>query len=208
MSKAEGPPKTILVTSPSGGDGKSTTCMNTAIALANQGSRVILIDADMRRPSIDRLTDINESAGLSNLLTSHLDPSSFIQRHRAVANLWLLPAGDPTPVPADLLASKRFRDVLNQLSERYDFVLIDSPPLLLVTDALLIATRVDSVILVVRSGSTSRSALRETSRMLRNVRVRPLGNVLNGVGKGSSSYPYRGLIIEYDKSERSERYAS
>lgn len=206
MSKAEGPPKTVLFTSPAGGDGKSTTCMNTAVALAHQGNRVLLIDADMRRPSIDRLTNMEQSIGLSNLLTSQMDVSSLIQVHRDVANLWLLPSGDPTPVPAELLGSNRFRDVLQQLEEKFDFVFIDSPPLLLVTDALLIATQVQGVILVVRSGSTTRSALRDTARLLRTVRVALLGNVLNGANRKSSGYRYK--TVEDDNSTRSARYAS
>jgi capsular exopolysaccharide synthesis family protein len=181
-------PQTVLFTSPETGDGKTTTCVNTAAALAQLGRRILIVDADLRRPGMRSLRNNGDSLGLSEVLTGGADVMSIIQPFRGVANLSLLPAGDLPAHPAELLASKGLRDALNKVREKFDFVFIDSPPLLLVTDALLVAMQVDGVVLVLRAGSTTRPALRGALRLLHRVHAPLLGTVLNGVNRKSTEY--------------------
>ena len=184
----EGHPQTVLFTSPGTGDGKTTTCMNTAAALAQLGCRILIVDADLRSSGLRSLANIEKSVGLSHVLSGQADVMSIIRPYRGVANLSVLPSGDLPAYPSELLGTKRFRDVLKNLREKFDFVFIDSPPLLLVTDALLLAMQVDGVILVLRAGSTSRPALRSALRLLHRVHAPLLGSVLNGVNRKSEEY--------------------
>ena len=187
-SRTEGHPQTVLFTSPEVGDGKTTTCVNTAAALAQSGWRVLIVDADLRRSGLQMLTSMERGAGLSNVLSGQGDVMSLIRSYRGVPNLSILPSGDVPDYPAELLGSTRFGDVLKNLRQKFDFVCIDSPPLLLVTDALLLAMKADGVILVLRAGSTTRPALRRALRMLHRVRAPLLGSVLNGVNGKSAEY--------------------
>ncbi len=195
-------PKTVLFTSPETGDGKTTTCVNTAAALAQLGRRILIVDADLRRPGMRSLRNNGDSLGLSQVLSGAVDVMSIIQPFRGVANLSLLPAGDLPAYPAELLASNTLRDALSKVREKFDFVFIDSPPLLLVTDALLVAMQADGVVLVLRAGSTTRPALRGALRLLHRVHAPMLGSVLNGVNRKSTEY----RIIDSNQA-RSTHYA-
>lgn len=186
--RAEGHPQTVLFTSPEIGDGKTTTCVNTAAALAQLGYQILIVDADLRRPGLRSLTNMEKSVGLSDVLSGQADVMSIIRSYRGVTNLSILPSGDLPAYPAELLGSKCFRDVLKNLREKFDFVFIDSPPLLLVTDALLLAMQVDGVILALRAGSTTRPALRSALRLLHRVHAPLLGSVLNRVNGNVAEY--------------------
>jgi succinoglycan biosynthesis transport protein ExoP len=178
----------VLFTSPGTGDGKTTTCMNTAAALAQLGCRILIVDADLRSSGLRSLANTEKSVGLSHVLSGQADVMSIIRPYRGAANLSVLPSGDLPAYPSELLGAKRFRDVLKNLREKFDFVFIDSPPLLLVTDALLVAMQVDGVILVLRAGSTTRPALRSALRLLHRVHAPLLGSVLNRVNRKSAEY--------------------
>jgi len=184
------PPKVILVTSALPQEGKTTTSMNTAIVLAQKGSRVLIIDADMRRPSVHKALGMGPRTGLSNVLTGNAQLHQAVVRSMVIPTLFVLTAGTPPPNPAELLASTNMRDVLNELREQYDHIVIDTPPTLSVTDAVLMSTTADSVVLVIRSGQTTRQALRRARDLLVRVNARIAGVLLNAADLKSADYYY------------------
>ncbi len=171
--------RVILVTSPRPGDGKSTTTSNLAIALAQAGRRVLLIDSDLRRPSQDRLHGLQCDRGLANLLGG---PGSLVDvvQPSAVAGLDILGVGAVPPNPAELLMSPRLVEVLDEARGAYDVVLIDSSPLLAVTDPTILGAVTDSILLVARLGSTSQKDARRSVAMLQDLGIPVLGLVING----------------------------
>jgi succinoglycan biosynthesis transport protein ExoP len=184
------PPKVILITSALPQEGKTTTSLNTAIVLAQKGSRVLLIDADMRRPSVHKALGMGPRTGLSNVLTGNAQLHNAIVRSTLIPTLYILTAGTPPPNPAELLASANMRDVLNELREQYDHIVIDTPPTLSVTDAVIVSTSADSVVLVIRSGQTTRQALRRARDLLVRVNARIAGVLLNAADLKSADYYY------------------
>src|SRR5581483_1747617 len=160
LSSLGAPPKIIMVTSAMPQEGKTTTSINTAIVLAQKGVRVLLIDADLRRPGVHKALGLGPRSGLSNVLTGSADIHQAITRSPLIPSLYVLPAGTPPPNPAELLASTNMRDLVESLSAEYDHILIDTPPTLSVTDAVVLSTRADAVVLVIRSGKTTKQALR------------------------------------------------
>jgi succinoglycan biosynthesis transport protein ExoP len=190
LSSMGRPPKTILVTSALPQEGKSVTSVNTAIVLAQQGSRVLIIDADLRRPTIHKHLRVPVVGGLSRVLTGTADIDKAIVPWPKLPQLHVLPAGPHPPHPAELLSSQAMRDLLEQLKERYDHILIDTPPVLSVTDAVLLSVQVDSVLLVLRSGRTTKMALRRACDLLFQVSARLTGVIVNGVDLRSPDYYY------------------
>ena len=190
LSSLGAPPKVILVTSALPQEGKTTTSINTAVVLAQKGVRVLLIDADMRRPSVHKTLGMAPGSGLSNVLTGTATVQTAITRSPQLANLFVLPSGTPPPNPAELLASSNMRTMLAQLREQYDHIVIDTPPTLSVTDAVVLSTRVDAVVLVIRSGQTTKTALRRSRDLLMQVNARVCGVLLNAVDLASPDYYY------------------
>ncbi|MBZ5722047.1 MAG: polysaccharide biosynthesis tyrosine autokinase [Acidobacteriia bacterium] len=184
------PPKVILVTSALPQEGKTTTSINTSIVLAQKGTRVLLIDADLRRPSIHKTFGMGPRAGLSNVLTGNASLAQCTVRSSILPNLFVLPSGTPPPNPAELLASTNMRDVLAELREQYDHIVVDTPPTLSVTDAVIMSTRADAVVLVIRSGQTTKQALRRARDLLAQVNARVSGVLLNAVDLTSPDYYY------------------
>ena len=190
LSSLGAPPKILLITSALPQEGKTTTSINTAIVLAQKGVRVLLIDADMRRPSIHKTLGIGPRSGLSNVLTGTAELTSTIVKSPMMANLFVLPAGTPPPNPAELLASVHMKALLTQLRDQYDHIVIDTPPTLSVTDAVVLSTRADAVVLVIRSGQTTKTALRRARDLLMQVNARVAGVLLNAVDLTSPDYYY------------------
>src|SRR3989441_9683581 len=184
------PPKVIMVTSALPQEGKSTTSINCAIVLAQKGVRVLLIDADLRRPSIHKTLGMGPRSGLSNVLTGSTTLQQAITRTPILPNLHVLPAGTPPPNPAELLASTNMKDVLAQLREEYDHIVLDTPPTLSVTDAVVLSPRADAVVLVIRSGQTTKQALRRSRDVLLQVNAKVSGVLLNAVDLSSPDYYY------------------
>ncbi len=184
------PPKVILITSALPQEGKTTTSINTAIVLAQKGTRVLLIDADLRRPSIHKTLGMGPRTGLSNVLTGNSTLQQSTVRSTIIPSLFVLPAGTPPPNPAELLASSNMRDVLEELREQYDHIVVDTPPTLSVTDAVVMSTRADSVVLVIRCGQTTKQALRRSRDILAQVNARVSGVLLNAVDLTSPDYYY------------------
>ena len=190
LSNLGAPPKVIMVTSALPQEGKSTTSINCAIVLAQKGVRVLLIDADLRRPSIHKTLGMGPRSGLSNVLTGSTTLEQTITRSTILPNLQVLPAGTPPPNPAELLASSNMRDVLAELREQYDHIVVDTPPSLSVTDAVVLSPRADAVVLVIRSGQTTKQALRRARNVLTQVNAKVIGVLLNAVDLTSPDYYY------------------
>jgi succinoglycan biosynthesis transport protein ExoP len=184
------PPKVILVTSALPEEGKTTTSINSAIVLAQRGTRVLLIDADLRRPSIHKTLGMAPGNGLSNVLTGGATLEQAVMLSSISPSLSILAAGTPPPNPAELLASNNMREVLDTLRDQYDHIVIDTPPTLSVTDAVVLSTSADAVILVIRAGQTTKQALRRARDVLIQVNARICGVLLNAVNLNSPDYYY------------------
>jgi tyrosine-protein kinase Etk/Wzc len=182
FARAEKPAKTMVFTSPAPGDGKSTSSSNLAITLAQQGLRAVLIDADMRRGAIHEAFDVSQRPGLSDYLLGGVSLEEVIRGVELEgARFDFIPTGTLPPNPAELLASARMQALLEHLDGEYDAVIFDAPPLNVVTDAAILGSRADGVIVVVRAGITDRGALRYALSQLEAVRARVLGCLLNDV---------------------------
>jgi len=207
LSNLGSPPRVIMVTSALPQEGKTTTSINTAVVLAQKGVRVLLIDADLRRPSIHKTLGMGPHSGLSNVLTGSTTLEQAITKTTILPNLFVLPAGTPPPNPAELLASSNMRDVLNQLRDEYDHIVIDTPPSLSVTDAVVLSPRADAVVLVIRSGQTTKQALRRSREVLTQVNAKVVGVLLNAVDLSSPDYyyyyEYQGKYAQYYRNEDS-----
>ncbi len=188
LSSSGAPPKVILITSALPQEGKTTTSINTAIVLSQNGSRVLLVDADMRRPSVHRIFQIDSSVGLSTLLAGSSSFEESTLTSSEVPNLTILPAGPPPPQPAELLHSETMKRLLAQWREQYDHIVIDSPPALSVTDAVLLSVQADSVVLVIRAASTRKAALQRACDLLGQVNAQVMGFVMNGVDVNAADF--------------------
>jgi polysaccharide biosynthesis transport protein len=210
LSNLGAPPKVVMVTSALPQEGKTTTSINTAVVLAQKGVRVLLIDADMRRPSIHKTLGMGPHSGLSNVLTGSTPLEQAITSTSMLPNLFVLPAGTPPPNPAELLASANMRDVLGQLREQFDHIVIDTPPSLSVTDAVVLSPRADAVVLVIRSGQTTKQALRRSRDVLTQVSAKVVGVLLNAVDLSSPDYyyyyEYQGKYARYYRDEDSSEH--
>jgi succinoglycan biosynthesis transport protein ExoP len=190
LSNLGAPPKVIMITSALPQEGKTTTSINCAVVLAQKGIRVLLIDADLRRPSIHKTLGMGPRSGLSNVLTGSATLQQAITRSSLLPNLSVLPAGTPPPNPAELLASTNMGDVLEELRGQYDHIVLDTPPALSVTDAVVLSQRADAVVLVIRSGQTTKQALRRSRDILMQVNAKVSGVLLNAVDLSSPDYYY------------------
>ncbi len=208
LSNLGAPPKVIMVTSALPQEGKTTTSINCAVVLAQKGIRVLLIDADLRRPSIHKTLGMGPRSGLSNVLTGSATLETAITRSPILPNLDVLPAGTPPPNPAELLASSNMRDVLAELREQYDHIVVDTPPTLSVTDAVVLSPRADAIVLVIRSGQTTKQALRRSRDILMQVNAKVSGVLLNAVDLSSPDYyyyyEYQGKYARYYRNDESQ----
>ena len=192
LSQADHPPQVILVTSALPREGKTTAAANLAVTLAQLGDSTVLVDADLRKPGIGRLLNLaaGKYAGLSSYLAgvSSLDLVSV--PHPAIPNLVAIPTGPLPPNPADLLSSHKLADAIAELRAKFKFIVIDSPPIMAATDAVILSVQADGVLLVVRSGETPKEAFTRTRDLLSSVKCRILGVVLNAVDASAPDYYY------------------
>jgi len=204
LSTAPRPPQCVLVTSAQAGEGKTCTVINLGTALAQRGDPVLVIDGDLRRPGITGALGLSNEKGLSSFLTGAHSLEEALRQVEAQPALWVLPAGPIAPNPADLLSSSTLESALQELRKRFKYVLFDSPPMLVVTDATILSTLVDGVILIVESGATSRGAVARTHRVLGSVGARVLGVVMNKVDlrhDGYYGYSYRHYYSHYREED-------
>jgi succinoglycan biosynthesis transport protein ExoP len=206
LSSFGAPPKVILVTSAMPQEGKTTISANSALVLAQRGSRVLLVDADLRRPGVHRLFGLTPREGLSSVVSGSCKVEDAILPCPEVPSLWILPAGPIPPQPTELLGSTVMRDLIAHWRNAFDHIVIDTPPCLAVTDAVLLSPEADRVILVARSGQTTKPALRRACDLLLQVNARVMGIVLNALNLQSTGgyyYYYSGRYSNHYYSEDS-----
>jgi capsular exopolysaccharide synthesis family protein len=204
FSTPQGQPRTIVVTSTGPGEGKTMVASNLAIACALAGQRTLLIDADMRRSQAHDLFNVDLEPGLSNVIVGDSSVSSALQR-TAVGGLWVLAAGRTPPNPAELLGSARFKDVIAASTTRFDTIIIDTPPAMVVTDPLVVAHIASGVLFVVGAEMTSRFAAREVLEQLERSHARLIGAVLNRVEIEKNGYYY---YSRYDAANYTTYYGN
>jgi capsular exopolysaccharide synthesis family protein len=203
LSSVDNPPKKILITSGQPGEGKTTTVVNTAISLAQLGSSVLIIDCDLRKPSVHKVLGVDQSRGLSTYLSTKIDLVDVMQK-LSIPNLWVLPCGPIPPNPSEMISSAKMKDMLRTLAESFDHIIIDSPPLLKVTDPVILSTLVDGVVLVVHGGKSTREVVRRTRQELSMAGAKIFGVVLNNVdiqAEGYDSYSDYGEEITDTNSD-------
>jgi succinoglycan biosynthesis transport protein ExoP len=192
LSQADHPPQVILVTSALPREGKTTAAVNLAVTLAQLGDRTLLMDSDLRKPGIRRALNltIGKEVGLSSYLAGVSTLDEVTVPHPTISNLEALTTGPVPPSPADLLSSHRMREAIAELRLRFKFIVIDSPPVMAATDAVILSALTDGVLLVVRSGETPKEAFTRTRDLLTAVKCRLLGVVLNAVDSSAPDYYY------------------
>ncbi len=179
------PLRTLVVTSAGVGEGKSTTLANLAVVSAQAGRRIALVDADLRRPTLHEIFGLDNSSGLTTMMMDEALLTSPPLQATGVEGLTVLTSGPLPPNPAELMGSRRMEEVIAALVERADQVLFDTPPVVAVTDAAVLATRVDGVLLVIHAGKTRREVARMAVQRLQQINVRLVGTVLTNVQMGA-----------------------
>lgn len=202
LSSAEHAPRTMLITSSHPAEGKTTIVANTAISLAQTGARVLVLDADMRRPRCHKILTVKNDTGLSTYLSRDIQVDKVIIPHD-IPNLFVMPAGPVPPNPSELLSSIKLRILVSELQDRFDHIIIDSPPVIHVTDALIISPHVDGVVIVVKSNHTPREAVQRAKQALADVNAKIFGVVLNCIDLNTESYYYNYKYAYYHSYEES-----
>ena len=198
FSSAGNPPQTILVTSSQPSEGKTTTAINTAIALAQSDAEVVIIDCDLRRPRLHSHFNMHNSHGLTNYLSGEKDTDKLLKPVPDLPNLKLITSGPIPPNPAELLSSNEMKNLLQFLKGNYQHVILDSPPAISFTDSAILSTLVDGVVLVAKAGSSSIHLMKRFKQRLSGLGTRIYGVVLNGVKPNSLEYGYYGYDYNYD----------
>jgi capsular exopolysaccharide synthesis family protein len=192
FSSAGKPPQTILVTSSQPSEGKTTTAINTAITLAQSDVDVVIVDCDLRRPRVHSYFDLENTQGLTNYLSGERNTEHLVKSSRELPRLKVITSGPIPPNPAELLSSNEMKNLLQFLRGKYKHVIIDSPPAISFTDAAILSTQVDGVVLVAMAGKSSLHLMRRFKTRLSNLGARIYGVVLNGIKSGSIEYEYYG----------------
>lgn len=204
----EGRGHVIGITSSLQSEGKSSTAVNTAYALAESGAKVLLMDADLRRPSIAAKLSLARTPGLTNILVSRGDYRELLQHNSMAPDMDVLTSGDIPPNPSELLGSNRMETLIQELVRAYDYVIVDLPPVNVVSDAIAMSKLLDGVVMVVRSGVSEQRMLAEALRQLKLVNVRILGFVFRDSAVGGTkygkkySYRYKKYYSEYSKKKK------
>jgi succinoglycan biosynthesis transport protein ExoP len=203
LSQADHPPQVVLVTSALPREGKTTAAANLAVTLAQLGDRTLLIDADLRKPGVGRLLDLGNGkyAGLSSYLAGVSSLDLVTVQHPAIPNLSAIPTGPLPPNPADLLCSHKLADAIAELRTKFKFIVIDSPPIMAATDAVILSVQADGVLLIVRSGETPKEAFTRTRDLLVSVKCHLLGVVLNAVDSKAPDYYYSYRYYPYTEGD-------
>lgn len=198
FSSAGKPPQTILVTSSQPSEGKTTTAINTAITLAQSGADVVIIDCDLRRPRLHSHFELENTAGLTNYLSGEKNTDLLMKPYPGLPKLKIITSGPIPPNPAELLSSQEMKNLLQFLKGNFKHVIIDSPPAISFTDAAILSTLVDGVVLVAMAGKSSIHLMRRFKQRLANIGARIYGVVLNGIKSDSVEYGYYGYGYTYN----------
>lgn len=187
-SSFDNPYQTIVVTSSEPGEGKSTTSGNLALCLAQGDKRVILIDCDLRKPSIHKKFKISNIVGLSDVIIGKEELSTAVHRHNK--NLIVLTSGKIPPNPSEMLSSKAMSKLLEGLKKEFDYIILDTPPVQAVTDSQILSTKADGTILVIRAERTKKESVHNAVNLLKKVNANIIGTVLNGLSQDRNKYYY------------------
>ncbi len=210
LSHAESPPKTIAFSSALPGEGKTATLANMAVAFSQLEEKVLLVDSDLRKPRLHRIFKVKNVRGLSGFLTGKVPLKDVIQK-TSIENIWIIPSGPIPPNPSELLNSNRMKELLGQVKKKFDVVLLDSPPLLVVVDPVIISSFVDSTVLIIEAGETTRKPFLRAVEELRRANGKIIGVVFNEVkAKGEGYYSpyyhhYRSSYHYYGEEETEEQ---
>jgi len=196
--------RSLAVTSPGPSEGKSLVMANLATSIAQSGAKVVAVDADLRRPTMHKIFGVSNEEGLSTLVLHPEEKAEHYLQTTSVENLWLLTTGALPPNPAELLGSQRMADIIEELQSFADVLVFDTPPALVVTDAVVVATRVDGVIVVLDAGHTRRGMVKRLAEELKRVRANVLGFVLNRVKIREGSYYYYQYYYYYSEDGKRE----
>lgn len=198
FSSAGKPPQTILVTSSQPSEGKTTTAINIAITLAQSGADVVIVDCDLRRPRLHSHFNLSNSTGLTNYLSGERNVEAMLKTYEGLDNLKIVTSGPIPPNPAELLGSLEMRNLVQFLRGNFQHVIIDSPPAISFTDAAILSTLTDGVVLVAMAGKSSVHLMRKFKQRLSNIGARIYGIVLNGITSDSVEYSYYGYGYSYN----------
>ncbi len=199
----EGEGRVIGVTSSIQNEGKSLTSCNTAYTLAEAGKRVLLLEADLRKPTVAAKLGLARGLGLTNALVSAVDLEDVIQQCELIEGLDVITSGDIPPNPSELLSSNRMSQIMEELKQKYDYIVVDLPPVTVVSDALAISKNLDGVVMVVRGGISEKHMLSEALRQLKMLNVRLLGFVYRSNDRDTRAYKkkYKKYYASYEKQE-------
>lgn len=204
FSSADTPPQVILITSAAPSEGKSSCAANIGMTLAMAGSKVVILDCDMRRPRQHKIFNCPRDIGISSVLVG-TSPLSDVVIHTMVENLDLIPCGPIPPNPSEIVGSKKIKQLIDVLRKNYQHILIDSPPITAVTDAVLLSQATDSVLLVIRAGSTPKPVIQNGIEQLKNVNAHIMGAILNVIKTGRDSYYYYQYYYYYYGDDRDKK---
>jgi capsular exopolysaccharide synthesis family protein len=205
FSSLDKPIKTLLITSPIPEAGKSSVSINLALTMAQDKYKVILVDTDLRKPTIHKIFKQDNKTGLTNILVEDKKIKEVMRKMSDVdPNLYFIPSGPIPPNPSELLGSNKMKELIKELQEQADFVIFDSPPVIAVTDALVLATQVDGVVLILDFGEVPRELAKQTKQLLEKVKANILGVVLNKIDmeKEAQYYPYYYYYYGDEKKKR------
>jgi non-specific protein-tyrosine kinase len=186
----DNPIRSLVVTSPAADEGKNTLVANLAVTMAQSGKRTVLVDCDLRRPSLHTLFDLQSEPGLTNQILGEIDEVPL--QETGVENLWLLASGPKPPNPADMLGTKRIDEIIARLVDQNDIVLFDTPPVIAVTDAAVLGVKVDGALLVISAGKTRRDQAERAKELLEKANVKIIGAALANASRDSGVGGYYG----------------
>ena len=201
FSGLDKPLHSLLITSPLSESGKTTTVGNLGVTIARTGARVLIVDSDLRRPRLHRVFKVSNAQGLTSLMVDdNLLLEELIQKS-GVENLYLLTSGPIPPNPSELLISRKFQEIMATLKENFDFLILDSPPVLAVSDPALLSRYVDGTLLVIDFGRVPRDLAQKTREQLDNVKARIVGVLLNKIPANGQDYYYQTYYQSYDADD-------
>ena len=200
-SSLDKPYRSILVASSGPGEGKTITTSNLGVVFAQSNKKVLIVDCDLRRPTMHKMFGLDNGRGVTNVLVTDGDPAASAQETQ-VPGLSVLTSGPIPPNPAELVGSQRMQTLLSRALESYDFVLLDSPPVNMVTDAVLLASVVDGVLMVVQSEETRINHATEALEKLKNVDAKIIGVILNNVDTSAGNYYYNSYYYQSDNKQK------
>ncbi len=205
LADLDNPPKFLVVTSAIPLEGKSTTALNLAVALAQKEGKVLVVDADLRKPTIHKVLHLDNSSGLADLIVNNSELAASVKQSKEIDNLWVLTSGSVPSNPSELLGSSRMKALVEQMKKEYEYVILDTPPLISVSDSAILASQADGIIMVIRPGKVKGEIGRHTKELLERIGTPVLGCVFNGVESSHRNYYYYNYYHYYAGSEGEEK---